>query len=545
MGQSPANGVGKILLIELTPTVPNLGRFIVMPRYGLLAITSIIAERTDYDVKMLFEPYVGAIDAGRIEQEEPRYILINGLTTSAHDNERFLASLRERVSTEIPIITGGEHATMFPEDARSYADYILGYEGDETVVLLLEALEEKDPVSRDSMLSQIPGLSYRDLSGKWRFNQEVERVQKIDYRYDFTVVPGSESAAGRFRTAHIPLQTSRGCKHSCSFCSWISLYGKAGYRLRPVDDVLHDILHSVTYTGVKNFIVTDNLFAGDVAYTEELMGRILRAFEGRSDKPRMTILCRADQFAGGGNSIPEKTVRLMAKGGVTNVSLGLESISSRSLLQMRKRSGLQEFHAAAECLRRNGIGMLATFVAGFDGDRYADVVNIAEFGERLGLFTIQPYARSIAPGTIDDVLSGNRNIPGGLNKYRNGHAVNIFPAQMLPSDLQRAIFEAAFEFHGRENKKRNPALRAFRLIWGALNPHYEGLLRLERDFLIPEKIYRQIYSEYVLNEKNLNALMEDEERYRAFARKAEAIFLEADRAVSGQVIPIRTVKSIA
>jgi radical SAM superfamily enzyme YgiQ (UPF0313 family) len=545
MVQSAANSLGKILLIELLPTVPNLGRFIVMPRYGLLAIASIIAERTEFEVKLLFEPYVGSIDVERVAREEPRYILINGLTTSAHDNERFLGSLRERASKEIPIITGGEHATMFPEDARNYADYILGYEGDETVVLLLEALEEKDPVSRDSMLSQIPGLSYRDLSGKWRFNQEVERIQKIDYRYDYSVVPGSESAAARFRTAHIPLQTSRGCKHSCTFCSWISLYGKAGYRLRPVDDVLHDVLHSVTYTGVRNFIVTDNLFAGDVAYTEEMMHRILRAFEGRSDKPRMTILCRADQFAGGGDSIPEKTVRLMAKAGVTNVSLGLESISSRSLLQMRKRSGLQDFHAAAECLRRNGIGMLATFVAGFDGDRYADVVNIAEFGERLGLFTIQPYARSIAPGTIDDVLSRNRNLPGGLNKYRNGHAVNIFPAQMVPSDLQRAIFEAAFQFHGTGNTKRNPAQRAFRLIWGALKPHYEGLVRLERDILIPEKIYRQIGSGYVLNEKNLYALTEDEERYRVFARKAEAIFLEADRAVSGQVIPMRTVKSIA
>jgi anaerobic magnesium-protoporphyrin IX monomethyl ester cyclase len=545
MAQSPANSLGKILLIELLPTVPNLGRFIVMPRYGLLAIASVLAERTDYEVKLLFEPYVGAIDADRIAREEPRYILINGLTTTAHDNERFLESFRECSTEQVTIIAGGEHATMFPQDARSYADFILGYEGDETVVLLLEALEEKDPISRDSLLSQIPGLHYRDLSGKWRFNREVARVQNIDYRYDFSVVPGSESAAARFRTAHIPLQTSRGCKHSCSFCSWISLYGKAGYILRPIEDVLHDIVHAISYTGAKNFIVTDNLFAGDVAYTEELMHRILRAFEGRSDKPRLTVLCRADQFVGGGIAIPEKTVRLMSKGGVTNVSLGLESISSRSLLQMRKRSGLQEFHAAAECLRRNGVGILATFVAGFDGDSHEDVVNIAEFGERLGLFTIQPYARSISPGTIDDVLSGNRSLPGGLNKYRNGHAVNIFPSQMLPSVLQYAIFEAAFRFHNRKDAMKKSALNAFRQVWTGLKPHYEGLIRLEREILLPQGIYRQNGSGYVLSEKNLHALTEDEDRYRAFTRKAEAIFLEADHVVSGKVIPIRPVKSIA
>jgi radical SAM superfamily enzyme YgiQ (UPF0313 family) len=545
MPQSPANSLGKILLIELNPTVPNLGRFIVMPRYGLLTIASILAERTGYEVKLLFEPYAGPIDGERIAREEPRFVLVNGLTSAAPDNERVVGSLRELLGDEIPVIAGGEHATMYPDEAKRYADYVLGFEGDETIVLLLEALEEKDPVSRDSMLSQIPGLLSRDLSGKWRFNRAEKRVQEIDYRYDFSVVPGSESAAERFRTAHIPLQTSRGCKFSCSFCSWISLYGKAGYILRPVDDVLHDILHTIAYTGVRNFIVVDNLFAGDVAYTEELMNGILRAFEGRSDKPRLTVLSRADQFAGGNGSIPEKTVRLMSKGGVANVSLGLESISSRSLLQMRKRSGLQEYHAAAECLRRNGIGMLATFVAGFDGDSYTDVVNIAEFGERLGLFTIQPYARGITPGTIDEILSGSRLIPRRLNKYFNGHCVSVLPAQMLPSDLQRGIFEAAFRFHRMGEGKRKPALRVFQFLWNAIQPHYRGLLRLEREVLVAEGIYRQNGAGYLLNEKNLHALTEDEDRYRSYAEKAETIFLEADRVGSGKVIPIRTVDSIA
>lgn len=545
MTSSASHGPGKLLLVEASPTFPSLGRFIVMPRYGILAIASILAERTDYEVKLLFEPYVGTIDADRIAREEPRFVLVNGLTTTAPENERILGSLRERLRDEVPVIAGGEHATMYPEEAKAYADYVLGYEGDETVILLLAALEEGDPISRDSLLSQIPGLHYRDLSGKWRFNRDVERVRKIDYRYDFSIVPGSENAAARFRTACVPLQTSRGCNFSCSFCSWISLYGKAGYVLRPIDDVLHDILHTIEYTGVRNFIVSDNLFAGDVPYVEELMHGIIRAFEGRTDKPLLTVLCRADQFAGGDRSIPERTVRLLARGGMANVSLGLESISGRSLIQMRKRESLQEYHAAAECLRRNGIGMLATFVAGFDGDSYEDVVNIAEFGERLGLFTVQPYARAITPGTIDEILSEGRLIPGPPKKYLNGHCVCVLPAQMLPSELQRGIFEAAFRFHRMGGGKRKPALRVFQILWNAIQPYYRGLTRLERDFLLPEGVYRQNGAGYRLNEKNFHALREDEDRYREYAQKAEAIFLEEDHAIAGKVVPMRTVKSIA
>jgi radical SAM superfamily enzyme YgiQ (UPF0313 family) len=508
-----------------------------MPRYGMLAIASILADRTDYDVSLLFEPYVGKIDIEKIAREEPRYIMVNGLTTTADNNERFLSRLRERLGGAVPVIAGGEHVTTFPEDAKRYADYLLAYEGDDTTIPLLLSLEEADPVSRDSMLSQIPGLHYRDLMGAWRFNREPSRVERIDYRYDFSIVPGAESAGRRFRQAHIPLQTSRGCKFCCSFCSWIGLYGKSGYCVRPIEDVLHDIVHAIEYTGVRNFIVCDNLFGGDASYTEELMHRILGTFKGRSDKPLLTVLCRADQFVDGAGSLPEKTIRMMARGGIANVSLGLESINSQSLLQMRKKADLQTYYAATECLRRNGIGMLATFVAGFDGDRYEDVVNISEFGERIGLFTIQVYGRGIMPGTVDEILMSHRNIPGRLDKYVNGHTVNIFPAQMLPSDLQRAIFEAAFRFHGREGRK--VALTTFRAIWRGIRPHYEALQRLEREILIPEGIYTPADGGFLLNEKALHALTEDEERYQSFAGICGTIFREAER-----VDPAKDVRSL-
>lgn len=526
MNATAGRGRRKIFLIELSPSVPNLGKFIVMPRFGLLAIASILSDRTDYDVSLLFEPYVGNLDVDTIARQEPRCILINGLTTAADQNERFVSRLRDRMGGAVAVIAGGEHATMFPEDAKRYADYILAYEADDTAVSLLSALEESDPQTRESLLSQIPGLHYRDLSGTWRFNSDPVRIDRIDYRYDFSIVPGADSAARNFRQAHMPLQTSRGCRFACSFCTWISLYGKSGYCVRPIEDVLHDIVHTIEYTGIRNFVVADNLFAGDAAYTEELMHRIVRTFEGRNDKPLLTVLCRADQFAGGSGALPEKTIGAMAKGGVTNVCLGLESINSRSLLQMRKKSDLQTYYAASDCLRRNGIGFAGTFVAGFDGDGYEDIVNIAEFGERIGLYTIQVYARGIMPGTVDDILSAHRNIPGRLDKYVNGHTVTIFPTLMLPSELQRGIFDAAFRFHDREDRKA--ALSAFRIIWRGIRPHHEALLRIEREILIPEGIYKSSGSGFVLNEKALHAITENEERYGLFSKKCKAIFLEAE-----------------
>lgn len=530
MGIEGVSCHGKVLLVELSPSVPNLGRYIVMPRFGLLAIASILSEKTRYKIKLLFEPYVGTIDVERIVREEPKFILVNGLTTSAQDNESFVGAIRKRLGRSVPVIAGGEHATMFPFETLRYADYVLLYEGDETILELLAALEEPDPSRRDRLLEAIPGLLYRDLAGIWRLNREIRRLKKIDFRYDFRVVEGSEKAFSRFRLCQIPLQTSRGCTHYCSFCSWISLFGKVGYLLRPIDDVLWDILHTIEYTGFRSFIVTDNLFGGDVGYAEELLHRIAVSFEGRAEKPSFTVMCRADQFANGANMFSDRHLDLMRKAGVTHVSLGIESISGRSLVQMRKQTGISTVMAATERLHRHGFNIAATFVTGFDGDRYEDVLGIADFATKIGCFTIQVYARNITPHTLDSILAGYRVIPGCPDKYRNGHAVNTFPALMLPSVLQRGIFEAASRFYEGKDPQKRLVGRIYKQIWSGIATNHEALRKVENDVLLPEKIYMAGKDGgYLLQEKALQALMNDPERVDLLRMRVESAFRSVAR----------------
>lgn len=529
MSSDAANGRERILLIELSPSVPNLGRFLVMPRFGLLAIASILAEKTRHRVKLLFEPYTGPITPESVAAENPRYVMLNGLTTTSEQNETFVERFRELTGGSVPVIAGGEHASMFPEGARRYSDFVFAHEGDEGVLALLEALEQGDPLTRDSLLSRVPGLHYRGPDGTWKYNDGAARVTEIDFRYDLSVVEGAEQASKRFRTACMPVQTSRGCTYCCSFCSWLTLYGKSGYHVRPIDDVIHDFVHTVEYTGILDFIVTDNLFAGDTAYAEELAFRLKKAFEGREAKPRLTVLMRADQFAAGPGALPDRLIRMLAEAGMANVSLGLESISSTSLLQMNKKADLTKYYLASERLRQHGIGMLATFVAGFDGDRREDVLNISEFSDRFGLFTSQVYARSITTGTVDELLNGQRILHGARDRYKNGHGVWFMPAQMLPSELQHAIFESCFRFHKKGGASRRLALRAFQSIWAAMQPHYKALRRIEREILVPEGIYREnVAGGHTLESRVLNALYTDEERYADLQVRCSTIFREAD-----------------
>lgn len=517
----------RIVMMELYPKMPNIGRFIITPRYGMLAVSSVLNEKTDHEITHLFGPYLGGISPEDIAAMDPFCLMTNGLTTTAPDNETFFSRFKELTKGKIPVVAGGEHATMYPEDAKAYADYILAFEGEESVVPFLKALEENDSSLRDSLFSGIPGLHYRNVDGEWRFNSDVKRVVNIDYRYDLSIMPGAEGAGARLRATSIPIQTSRGCKYSCSFCSWISLFGKPGYRVRPPEDIVHDVVHGMEYVRTRNFIVCDNLFAGDEDHMEETMGRLIMAFEGISNRPVLTVCMRADQLCGGPDSLTDKQLALMVRAGVSVVSFGLESISERSLVQMRKKMDIGMYLAAGETLQRHGISYLGTFVSGFDSDTVDGIAGIADFAEQMGLFTMQVYSRSITPATTDMIFYGHRILPGRLNKYANGHGTWFLPSLMLPSELQKAIFDTTLNFH-RRTPSRKPALRVFLNIWECLQPHVNALKSIERDVLIPMGIYEGTRHGYILNEDRLHKICGDPNEYAMYKLSCEKIFRETE-----------------
>jgi hypothetical protein len=70
-------------------------------------------------------------------------------------------------------------------------------------------------------------------------------------------------------------------------------------------------------------------------------------------------------------------------------------------------------------------------------------------------------------------------------------------------------------------------------------------LRLEKEILVPEGIYRLSDSRYSLNEKALSALVDDPERYDDFARRAAAIFRNADDRTPVRSPHVRATPAIA
>jgi ribosomal peptide maturation radical SAM protein 1 len=254
---------------------------------------------------------------------------IVGFTSSFQQNTASFALARRLKARHPRLITvfGGANfdGDMGLEFVRSvdWIDVAVVGEADEAFPRLLSALAVGDDpgpipgvVSRlnGELTATAPALVHElNASPVPNYDDYFERAERL----------GLISKAARRRT-WIPLETSRGCwwgeKHHCVFCG---LNGTAmQFRAKSADRVLEELATLAYQSGSFRFACVDNIL--DVRYLLEFFPAIIESgadyqffYEVKSNLTRAQL-------------------RLLAKGGVTHIQPGLESLSTAVLRRMRK-----------------------------------------------------------------------------------------------------------------------------------------------------------------------------------------------------------------
>ena len=193
-------------------------------------------------------------------------------------------TLTERVWSDLglPVIWGGNHPTLVPEDCIEFADLLLRGEGEDALVELAQALRSGQP------LSGIQNLWIRDDGGEHVRNDLRPLLCDLDqlpFR-DYHSHDQKYAVMGRSYTQGDPMHgdpvfqmmASRGCIYKCSYC-YNSTYkkeiysGQKWYRHRSVDSALAEIKAAREHWDFKRVRFDDEVFIFRKAWFQEFCER--------------------------------------------------------------------------------------------------------------------------------------------------------------------------------------------------------------------------------------------------------------------------------
>ncbi len=318
-------------------------------------------------------------------------------------------------SRGVPVVMGGFHPTLCPDEALQHADAIAC--GDAELLW--------------------PRMLADFAAGRLQRIYRPERAGPAP-----AVIPDRSVLA---EGGYLPLklvQLGRGCHLACEFCAIRAFYGGRVCH-RPVAEVLEELRRT---DARRVFFVDDNLLSSR-AVLMELLEAIVPLKLRWSAQIDLSI---ADD--------PE-LLALAARSGCQSLTIGFESLDERNLARMgkgwSKAAGYSERLAR---LRAAGIMVYGTFVLGYDHDTPQTFRHTVDFAvaERLFIANFNPLQP--LPGTR---LYRRLQQEGRLRYQRwwldpdyRWHEALLRPHSMTPEQLTRGCAWARRRFHSTRSMLR-------------------------------------------------------------------------------------------
>ena len=350
---------------------PQSGKY-AQPPMGL-AIIAAVLERSGYPVSVV------DANALRLKPEEiPPLTLdadIVGLTAMTPSINTALKIARHIKSErpDLPVILGGPHATLLPEETLATApevDIIVRGEGEETIIDLLRALENDRP------LAGVPGITCREggtiISTESRpMLTDLDSLPFLAYH----LLPWRKYRPHPPHGRALPFAvsiTSRGCPYHCAYCSK-PVFGNR-FRAQSPERVIDEIIFYREKYGIREIAFYDDVFTlqKDRAYNiaDQMIKRDLELY--------WTCETRV-------NLVDKELLRHMKRAGCYAIAYGVESAAPEILETISKGITPQQVEEAVAITREVGMQTIGYFMLGSPGETPETIRQTIEFARKLKL----------------------------------------------------------------------------------------------------------------------------------------------------------------
>jgi radical SAM superfamily enzyme YgiQ (UPF0313 family) len=271
------------------------------------------------------------------------------LTGMLAQKEGLLALIREAKARGKTVVVGGPYATSVPERVLAAgADFLVRGEAENLMDELLAVLQEGKP-QKVLERSSKPAMTSSPVP---RF----DLIRPSDY-------------------ITMCIQTSRGCPYNCEFCDVVSLYGRKP-RYKHPDQVMTE-LESLYQLGWRRevFFADDN-FIGNKDHARAILQQLIPWMKSRSEPFGFWTQASIDLGQEPG------LVNLMTAANFNYVIVGVETPDPKVLAATRKHQNIQHpLGQSITNIMNNGLGVMASFMIGFDGEQPGAVDRICDFAE--------------------------------------------------------------------------------------------------------------------------------------------------------------------
>ncbi len=373
----------------------------------------------DVEVKIVDEAF------DRINFEEK--VDLVGITAQTPVAPRAYQIAREFRRRGIPVVMGGVHASMLPQEALQQVDAVVVGEAEGVWPHLIEDLK-KGQMKRMYAGSDFFNPSHLPLPRRELLNQKFYFPLKL-------------------------LETTRGCPHHCDFCGVSKFFGFR-YRNRPVSEIERELKTLFQEGPVMNPILKNilSLLSKDLPYF--LKRRLLYIIDSNVAGDRrfclelLSVLKRFDLLWYGHAPVSvafdQELLEGFAQSGCIAVNIGFESFSTKNLKAMGK--GFNQPIRYAEAVRRihdQGVGIMGTFIVGLDDDDPGVFRRIIDFSIDSKLDWALTFIMAPYPGT-DSFLrleKEGRILSRDWEKYDSLHVV-YQPLGMSVEELEKGMRSA-------------------------------------------------------------------------------------------------------
>jgi hopanoid biosynthesis associated radical SAM protein HpnJ len=241
-------------------------------------------------------------------------------------------------------------------------------------------------------LSQIDGVSYRDIHGEIRHNPPRATIEDMDslpfvapiYRRDLKI---ENYFIGYLKHPYVSIYTGRGCRSQCTFCLWPQTVGGHRYRTRTTANVLEEVKWiRDNLPEVKEIMFDDDTFTDFKPRVEEIARGL--------GKLGVTWSCNARA------NVPYSTLKIMKENGLRLLLVGFESGDDQILLNIKKGLKTDMARRFSEDCRKLGIKIHGTFILGLPGETQETIEKTIRYSQEINPHTIQVSLAAPYPGTF-------------------------------------------------------------------------------------------------------------------------------------------------